>query len=172
MQASSNLETIYVTDSDTPKPPTNTEFPRLYGHLLCPFVEKARMALAARAVKYQGCEVDLGKKTPWHIGYNGGFVPVWETTKGDIIIESKVVMDYIEDAYPDQGYSMLPADPVLRAQNRLGYSLVEALNGAWYALYFKKAYDEAGFKLLHEKLRKIEDFIIANNKNPETSSFV
>ncbi len=63
MQASSNLETIYVTESDTPKPPTNTEFPRLYGHLLCPFVEKVRMALAARGVKYQGCEVDLGKKT-------------------------------------------------------------------------------------------------------------
>jgi hypothetical protein len=55
MQASSNLETIYVTESDTPKPPTNTEVPRLYGHLLCPFVEKVRIALAARGVKYQDC---------------------------------------------------------------------------------------------------------------------
>lgn len=172
MQATSGLEKIYVTESDTPKPPTNTEYPRLYGHLLCPFVEKVRIALAARGVKYQDCEVDLGKKTPWHVGYNGGFVPVWETTKGDIIIESKVVMDYIEDAYPDQGYSLLPADPVLRAQNRLGYSLVEALNGAYYPLYFKRAYDEAGFKTLLEKIQKIEEFIIANNKNPEKSAFV
>ena len=48
MQASANLQTIYVTDSDTPKPAVNTEFPRMYGHLLCPFVEKVRMALAAR----------------------------------------------------------------------------------------------------------------------------
>ena len=168
---SSNLETLYVTDSDAPKPPTNTEFPRLYGHLLCPFVEKVRLALAARAVKYQTCQLDLGKKTSWHIGYNGGFVPFWETVKGDIIIESKIVMDFIEDSYPDQGYSFLPADPVQRAQNRLGYSLVEALNGAWYPLYMKKAYDEAGFKVLIEKLQKIEDFIAANNKNPEKSSF-
>lgn len=145
---SSGLETIYVTDSDTPKPATNTEFPRLYGHLLCPFVEKVRMALAARNVKYQSCEVDLGKKTPWHVSYNGGFVPVWETTKGDIIIESKVVMDYIEDAYPDQGYSMLPTDPVLRAQNRIAYNLVDGLNNAWYPMYFKRSGDEAGFKLL------------------------
>ena len=171
MQASSNLETIYVTESDTPKPATNTEFPRLYGHLLCPFVEKVRIALAARAVKYQDCEVDLGKKTQWHIGYNGGFVPVWETTKGDIIIESKVVMDYIEDAYPEQGYSLLPADPVLRAQNRIAYSLIDGLTGAWYPLYFNRGKDEAGFKLLNEKLQKIEEFIIANNQNPEKSAF-
>ena len=172
MQASSNLEKIYVTESDTPKPATNTEFPRLYGHLLCPFVEKVRIALAARAVKYQNCEVSLEKKTQWHINYNGGLVPVWETTKGDIIIESKVVMDYIEDAYPDQGYSLLPADPVLRAQNRIGYSLVDGIINTWYPLYFKRACDEAGLKLLQEKLQKTEDFIIANNKNPEKSAFV
>ncbi len=80
MQSSFDLETIYVTDSDTPKPATNTEFPRLYGHLLCPFAEKVRIALAAHGVKYQSCEVDMGKLTPWHISINGGAAPVWETT--------------------------------------------------------------------------------------------
>ena len=59
MQASANLETLYVTESSTPKPAVNTEYPRMYGHLLCPFVEKVRMALAARNVVYQKCEVDL-----------------------------------------------------------------------------------------------------------------
>ncbi len=130
------------------------------------------MAAAAREVVYQKCDIDLQKKTQWHIDINGGFVPFWETPKGDIIIESKVVMDYIEEAYPSQGYSFLPADPVLRAKNRLGYSLIDGLNGAWYPMFFKKSSDEAGIKLLQEKLQKIEDFIKANNKNQDKSPFV
>ncbi len=66
---------------------------------------------------------------------------------------------------------MLPADPVLRAQNRIAYSLIDGLTGAWYPLYFNRGKDEAGFKVLNEKLQKIEEFIIANNKNPEKSAF-
>jgi glutathione S-transferase len=81
-------------------------------------------------------------------------------------------MDYIEEAYPDQGYSFLPADPVLRAKNRIAYNLIDGLNGAWYPMYFKKSADEAGIKALQEKLQKIEDFIKANNTNPEKSAFV
>jgi glutathione S-transferase len=110
-----HLQTLQVTHSEVTKPETNPKFPRLYGHLLCPFVEKFRMTLAARNVKYQNCEVDLGKKTPWHVAINGGMVPVWEVPSGDIITESKVLMDYVEDAYPKDGYSTLPEDPVKRA---------------------------------------------------------
>lgn len=45
-------ETIYVTEATQAKPETNKSLPRLYGHTLCPYVEKTRMALAARNVKY------------------------------------------------------------------------------------------------------------------------
>ena len=58
----SDLQMIFVENADTPKPPTNKKYPRLYGHQNCPFVEKARIALAAHNVKYQRCEMDLGKK--------------------------------------------------------------------------------------------------------------
>jgi len=43
-------ETIFVTEESQAKPETNKNFPRLYGHTLCPYVEKLRMALAARNV--------------------------------------------------------------------------------------------------------------------------
>jgi glutathione S-transferase len=122
------------------------------------------MALAAKGVTYQRCEVDLGKKTKWHLDINGGFVPVWETPEGDIITESKVIMELIEDAYPKQGYSMLPEDPVKRAQMRVAINLIDPLNAAWYPIYFKKSIDEADVKNLHEKMQKIEDFIAANKK--------
>ena len=111
-----DLTPIYLTtDYPDPKPETNKNFLRLYGHHLCPFVEKARLALAARGVPYQNAEIDLNVKRSWHTAANGGVVPLIETTNGDIIIESKVIMDYVDEAYPDQGYSTLPKDPVHRA---------------------------------------------------------
>ena len=94
------LQTLHITDADTPKPEVNPKYPRLYGHLLCPFVEKVRMALAARNVVYQHCLIDLGKKTPWHLTINGGLIPIFELPDGTILNESKVLMDYVEDAYP------------------------------------------------------------------------
>ena len=54
------------------------------------------MVVAAKGVTYQSCEVDLGKKTQWHIDINGGMVPVFELPNGAIITESKVQMDFLE----------------------------------------------------------------------------
>jgi glutathione S-transferase len=53
---------------------------------------------------------------------------------------------------------------------RLAIPLVEAFNGAWYPIYMKKGYGEEEFKALHEKLQKLEEFVVANNKS-ETSPF-
>jgi glutathione S-transferase len=51
-------------------------------------------------------------KTQWHKEINGGLVPMLELTDGTILLDSKVLMDYANEAYPDQGYSTLPKDPV------------------------------------------------------------
>jgi hypothetical protein len=61
--STANLESIFVLDSKTPKPAVNPQYPRLYGHYLCPFVEKVRLSLSARAVKFQRCEINLRDKT-------------------------------------------------------------------------------------------------------------
>lgn len=45
---SEDIKTIYITDESTPRPELNKKFPRLYGHHNCPFVEKVRLAFAAR----------------------------------------------------------------------------------------------------------------------------
>jgi glutathione S-transferase len=102
------IQKIYITDANTPRPSVNPKVPRLYGHLLCPFVEKVRMALAARNVTYQSCEMDLEKKTPWHLAINGGLVPILELPDGTLINESKILLDFVEEAYGESGYSTLP----------------------------------------------------------------
>ncbi len=90
-----------MTADITDKPATNKNFLRLYGHHLCPFVEKARLALAARNVPYQSCELDLNNRRAWHVAINGGVVPFLETPEGDMIIESKIVMEFAEEAFSD-----------------------------------------------------------------------
>jgi glutathione S-transferase len=158
------LETIYITSADTPKPEVNPNYLRMYGHHNCPFVEKARLAFAARNVQYQRVELDLEKKTQWHKDINGGLVPILEFPNGVTLIESKVLMDYAEEAFPDQGYSTLPADPVVRAKMRIAFPLSDQLMGAFYPIVMKKSYDEEQFKKLRDTLQKVEDFLVANGK--------
>lgn len=57
-----DLKTLYVLDQNTPRPPVNPNYIRLYEHYCCPFCEKVRLTLAAKGVKYQKVEIDLGKK--------------------------------------------------------------------------------------------------------------
>ena len=77
-----------------------------------------------------------------------------ELPDGTIIHESKIIMDFVEEAYPtgDKGYSLLPSDPVHRAKMRLAIPLTDSISGAWFPIYFKKSYDEELFKKLHEVL--------------------
>ena len=80
----------------------NPKYLRMYGHHLCPYTEKARLSLGAKGVPYQKVEIDLepSNKTKWHLDINGGQAPILELTDGTILIESKVIMEYAEDAYP------------------------------------------------------------------------
>eukprot|EP00347_Sterkiella_histriomuscorum_P017638 403348572 len=158
------LETIYITEETAPKPDLNTKFPRLYGHHNCPFVEKARLAFAARNHVYQKVEVDLGKKTEWHKEINGGLVPIYEMPDGTVLLESKILMDFAEEAFPDQGYSTLPSDPVLRAKLRLAIPLSEQLFSAFYTMFMKKTFDEQDTKNIKAKLQAMEDFLAQNAK--------
>ena len=73
-------------------------------------------------------------------------------------------MDYAEEAFPDQGYSTLPTDPVQRAKLRIAIPLSEHLLSAFYALVMKKEYDEAQIKNFKEKFDKLESFLEANHK--------
>lgn len=91
-------------------------------------------------------------------------MPVWETTDGVILTESKVLMDFVEDAYPSEGYSLLPADPVLRAKMRLGIALTDAYGSAYFPIYMKKQTNEEEAKPVRAATQKIEDFIAANGK--------
>jgi len=54
---------------------------RLYGHTLCPFVERVRLALAG--IPYQYVQINLELRTKWHYYLNNGMVPILETPKNN-----------------------------------------------------------------------------------------
>ena len=82
---------MFYYGGDFPKPAVNPDFLRVYGHMLWPFVQRAILALAAKNIPFQMCEMDLEEKAQWHQDANGGLIPILESPDGTLIFESAVI---------------------------------------------------------------------------------
>jgi hypothetical protein len=104
---------------------------KLYDAPRCPFCARVRIALAEKLVDYETVEIDLGNRPDWLYELNpSGKVPVLEN--GFVLPESAVILEYLEERYPER--PLLPPDPEARARARLQvYRFDELLGGAWYA---------------------------------------
>lgn len=109
LKDSQNLKTLYILNGHTAKPRTNKNYIRLYGHPLCPFVERALLAFRAKQVKHQFCGVDLTEKNKWHKDINGGLVPFIELPDGKFVIESTGVAEWVQD-FSSDGVNLYPGD--------------------------------------------------------------
>ena len=110
-------------------PEINKKYLRLYGHYMCPFVERARLVLAAKGIPYQDCQINLEDRTKWHREMNKGFVPILEVPPGDgksdtssIILESINIMNYLDKLNGHehffkgrtiQGHALYSPDPLV-----------------------------------------------------------
>lgn len=97
-----HLRTIYYSGGDLPKPETNPQHIRLYGHNLCPFAERAELSLRAKQIDFQFCMLDFAFKAQWHMDFNGGTVPILEAPDGTLLKDSQVIAQFACDfAGPD-----------------------------------------------------------------------
>ena len=113
------LERFMWPGGDEAKPAVNKNHIRMYGHNLCPFVERSRWTFAAKDVQFQEVFVDLNSKAGWHTEFNGGMIPVLEVPSGQLIPESQVIADYaLQVAGSEQGIKLIPDDPVQAALMR------------------------------------------------------
>mmetsp|Transcript_20235 Transcript_20235/g.14935 ORF Transcript_20235/g.14935 Transcript_20235/m.14935 type:complete len:199 (-) Transcript_20235:214-810(-) len=110
---------MFIMDSSTPRPPVNKKHLRMYGHNLCPFAERTRLAFAAKGVKFQKVEVNLASKTQWHLDINGGTIPILETPEGKTAHDSLVLMEMAEEMFKDSGYHIYPTDHFEKANMKL-----------------------------------------------------
>ena len=107
--------------------------PTLYTADRCPYAARARIALAEKGLAYEAAEIDLDDRPGWLYEKNPlGRVPVWEEDEGLVLPESAVIMEYLEERYPEP--PLLPLDPAERALARLRVHRFDDLLGdAYYA---------------------------------------
>jgi glutathione S-transferase len=92
--------------------------PTLYTADRCPYAARARIVLAEKGIAYEAVEIDLDDRPAWIYEKNAtGRVPVYEEDEGLVLPESEVIMEYLEERYPEP--ALLPADPAERALARL-----------------------------------------------------
>jgi glutathione S-transferase len=114
---------------------------KLISHKLCPYVQRAVIALTEKGVGFDRIDIDLANKPDWFLAISPlGKTPVLQV--GDrAIFESAVILEYLEETEPKP---LHPADPLTRAEHRawieFGSTVLNDIAG------FYAAQDEATFK--------------------------
>jgi glutathione S-transferase len=107
----------------------------LVSHVLCPYVQRAVIALTEKRVAFRRIDIDLGAKPPWFNAISPlGKVPLLRVRDGKgetVLFESAVICEYLEDTQPNP---LHPADPLERAHRR-----------AWIEFASATLNDVAGF---------------------------
>src|SRR5258705_10958891 len=134
---------------------------KLISHKLCPYVQRAVIALSEKGVAFERIDMDLANKPDWFLAISPlGKTPVLQV--GDVaIFESAVVLEYLEETQPHQ---LHPADPLRRAEHRawieFGSAVLNDIAG------FYTAVDEAAFKAkaaqLEQRFARLESRVAAS----------
>lgn len=101
----------------------------LISHHLCPYVQRAVIALTEKAVPFERIDVDLSNKPAWFKAISPlGKTPVLKVGS-HAIFESAVILEYLEETQPHPCH---PADPLTRAEHRAWIEFGSAvLNDIW-----------------------------------------
>jgi glutathione S-transferase len=111
------LATLSIPDEAPPHPMTNTgSLPlTLVSHPLCPYVQRAAIALMEKQVEHERIAVDLAAKPDWFRRVSPlGKVPLLMV--GDrVLFESAAICDYLDETLPPR---LHPEDALDRAEHR------------------------------------------------------
>jgi glutathione S-transferase len=125
---------------------------KLISHKLCPYVQRAVIALTEKGVPFERIDIDLANKPEWFLKISPlGKVPVLVVTteRGEVaLFESNVICEYIEET--QAGQNLHPADPLARAEHRAWIEFGSAILGDLWGL--ETATDPAVFESKHQAL--------------------
>jgi glutathione S-transferase len=134
---------------------------RLISHKLCPYVQRAVIALSEKGVAFERIDIDLAKKPDWFLALSPlGKTPVLQV--GEVaIFESAVILEYLEETQPSP---LHPVDPLRRAEHRawieFGSAVLSDIAG------FYAAADEVTFKAkttqLEQRFARLESCVTAS----------
>lgn len=88
----------------------------LVSHHLCPYVQRAAIALAEKRIPFTREQIDLAAKPDWFLQLSPtGKVPLLQVG-AETLFESAAIVEFLEDRHPES--PLHPADPVARARHR------------------------------------------------------
>lgn len=91
----------------------------LVSHHLCPYVQRAAIALTERSLPFERVWIDLSDKPQWFTELSPlGKVPLLLVENGGRktpVFESAAILEYLEETQP---HPLHPADPLARARHR------------------------------------------------------
>ena len=110
---------------------------KLISHKLCPYVQRAVIALTEKGVPFERIDIDLANKPDWFLKISPlGKVPVLVVTGDDgnevALFESNVICEYIEET--QGGARLHPTDALKRAEHRAWMEFGSAILGDLWGL--------------------------------------
>src|ERR1700737_288463 len=134
---------------------------KLISHKLCPYVQRAVIALTEKDTPFERIDIDLANKPEWFLKLSPlGKTPVLLVSE-TAIFESAVILEYLEETQPKP---LHPADPLWRAEHRAWIEFGSAVLGDIAGFY--AAPDEATFKAkaaqLEQRFARLEARVAAD----------
>nr|XP_021495906.1 glutathione S-transferase omega-2 [Meriones unguiculatus] len=91
---------------------------RIYSMRFCPYSHRARLVLKAKGIRHEVVNINLKNKPEWYYTKHPfGQIPVLENSQCQLIYESVIACEYLDDVYP--GRKLFPYDPYERARQKM-----------------------------------------------------
>ncbi|XP_030604086.1 glutathione S-transferase omega-1-like [Archocentrus centrarchus] len=154
-------EKCLTKGSAAPGPVPNGSI-RVYSMRFCPFAQRTRLVLKAKGIKHETINVHLRDKPVWYLKKNPfGLVPTLETPAGEVIYESSITGEYLDEVYPEK--KLLPSSPFAKAQQKMMLEHFSKVIPYFYKIPTgrKNGEDVSGLEAeLKEKLAKLNEELI------------
>lgn len=134
---------------------------KLISHKLCPYVQRAVIALTEKDVPFERVDIDLSSKPEWFLKISPlGKTPVLLVDK-TAIFESAVILEYLEESQPNP---LHPNDALQRAEHRgwieFGSAVLSDIAG-FYGAKDKATFDARVTALTTGKFARLEARLVA-----------
>lgn len=156
-----STEKSYAKGSAAPGP-VPKDCIRLYSMRFCPYAQRTRLVLNAKGIKYDTINIHLKDKPDWFLEKNPlGLVPTLETPAGEVIYESPITCEYLDEVYPEK--KLLPSSPFEKAQQKMLLEHFSKVTPYFYKIPTgrKNGDDVSGLEAeLQEKFAKLDEILV------------
>lgn len=140
---------------------------KFYTSWFCPFAQRVQIALELKQIPYEYIDVDpYNKSKDWLDKNPQGLVPTI-CHNNQYIYESTVILEYLDDAFPDNEYKLFPKSAYQRALHRIWIDHInkKVIKPFYQILQFQDDRKEERYKASNNYFFQISKVIEKMDKN-------